>query len=139
MNDFREYHAAFQENLEDLMHYGVKGMRWHKRKPGKKNIFTNILESRNNEGSSDSRTNGDKNSSSGGHKSNRKPHTGKTYSREGTITNNYDGSGKIQNHNEGQSSSFSQHKGSAFAKAYSDYLEKKAIRRKRYRKKDSLK
>ena len=29
MNDFREYQAAFQDHQNDLMHYGVKGMKWH--------------------------------------------------------------------------------------------------------------
>ena len=36
MADFREYSAAFHAQNDDLMHYGVKDMRWHhhKRKPG---------------------------------------------------------------------------------------------------------
>lgn len=28
MNDFREYSAAFHETNNDLMHYGVLGMKW---------------------------------------------------------------------------------------------------------------
>lgn len=28
MNDFRTYSAAFHEKNDDLMHYGVKGMKW---------------------------------------------------------------------------------------------------------------
>lgn len=31
MNDFREYSAAFSHHNSDLMHYGVKNMRWRKR------------------------------------------------------------------------------------------------------------
>ena len=38
MNDFKEYSAAFQDHQNDLMHYGVKGMKWHKRKPGLKTM-----------------------------------------------------------------------------------------------------
>lgn len=30
--DFREYSAAFHDHQNDLMHYGVPGMKWHKRK-----------------------------------------------------------------------------------------------------------
>lgn len=43
MADFREYSAAFHEKNDDLMHYGVKNMRWHhhKRKP-----FQNVLDQR---------------------------------------------------------------------------------------------
>jgi len=35
MSDFREYRAAFMDHQNDLMHYGVKNMKWghHKRKP----------------------------------------------------------------------------------------------------------
>lgn len=43
MADFREYSAAFHAQNDDLMHYGVKNMRWHhhKRKP-----FQNVLDQR---------------------------------------------------------------------------------------------
>jgi hypothetical protein len=35
MSDFREYSAAFMDHQNDLVHSGVKGMKWHhhKRKP----------------------------------------------------------------------------------------------------------
>lgn len=36
--DFREYSAAFHDHQNDLMHYGVKGMKWHKRKAGLKTL-----------------------------------------------------------------------------------------------------
>ena len=36
--DFKEYSAAFHDHQNELMHYGVKGMKWHKRKPGAKII-----------------------------------------------------------------------------------------------------
>lgn len=38
MNDFREYQSAFLDHQDDLMHYGVKGMKWDhkKRQPGAK-------------------------------------------------------------------------------------------------------
>lgn len=31
-NDFHEYSAAFQDHQNDLAHYGVRGMKWKKRK-----------------------------------------------------------------------------------------------------------
>lgn len=31
-NDFHEYSAAFQDHQNDLAHYGIKGMKWKKRK-----------------------------------------------------------------------------------------------------------
>lgn len=38
MNDFREYQSAFLDHQDDLMHYGVRGMKWkhQRRKPGAK-------------------------------------------------------------------------------------------------------
>lgn len=36
--DFREYSAAFHDHQNELMHYGVKGMKWHKRKAGLKTL-----------------------------------------------------------------------------------------------------
>lgn len=43
MADFREYRSAFLDRQEDLRHYGVKGMKWHKgihkkRIPGAKSL-----------------------------------------------------------------------------------------------------
>ena len=32
MTDFKEYSAAFHDHQNELMHYGVKGMKWHKKK-----------------------------------------------------------------------------------------------------------
>jgi len=29
MTDFKEYSAAFYDHQNELMHYGVKGMKWH--------------------------------------------------------------------------------------------------------------
>lgn len=42
MNDFREYQSAFLDHQDDLMHYGVKGMKWDhkKRQPGAKPMIT---------------------------------------------------------------------------------------------------
>ena len=52
--DFREYSAAFHDHQNDLMHYGVKGMKWHKRKTGLKTVsaptanmrFANTIENK---------------------------------------------------------------------------------------------
>lgn len=51
MADFREYSAAFHAQNDDLMHYGVKNMRWHhhKRKPGDRKLKDPKEQETNNE------------------------------------------------------------------------------------------
>lgn len=41
-NDFHEYSAAFQDHQNDLAHFGIKGMKWKKRKI--RNAASNVVE-----------------------------------------------------------------------------------------------
>lgn len=45
MSDFREYSAAFHYTNDDILHYGVKGMRWNHHKNVPRSMAKNSLNS----------------------------------------------------------------------------------------------